>query len=102
MLPRARFDLKESRRMPAPPRRWLTSLVCAAASLTLAGLSAAPVAAATDARSAAGRAGGGGSALKNPASGLCLADPGETSGGGTTAPVASCAPGDPGQVWRVP
>ena len=46
-------------------------------------------------------AGGGGSELENPASGLCLADPADAGGGGTAAEVASCASGDPGQVWRV-
>ena len=39
--------------MPAPSRRWLMSVFCAAASLALAGLSAAPAAAAPGARSAA-------------------------------------------------
>ncbi len=46
-------------------------------------------------------AAGGGSQLVNPASGLCLADPGDATGNGTAAVVASCASGDPGQVWRV-
>jgi hypothetical protein len=47
----------------------------------------------------------GGAQLQNPASGLtpglCLADPGDATGNGTPAVVASCAPGDPGMVWRV-
>lgn len=38
--------------MPAPSRRWLMSILCAAASLALAGFSAAPAAAAPNARSA--------------------------------------------------
>ena len=46
-------------------------------------------------------AAGGGSQMVNPASGLCLSDPGGATGNGTAAVVASCAPGDPGQVWRV-
>ena len=41
--------------MPAPSRRWSMSILCAAASLALAGFSAAPAAAAPNARSAAGR-----------------------------------------------
>jgi GH25 family lysozyme M1 (1,4-beta-N-acetylmuramidase) len=46
-------------------------------------------------------AAGGGSQVVNPASGLCLADPGDATGNDTPAVVASCAPGDPGLVWRV-
>ena len=46
-------------------------------------------------------AAGGGAQVQNPASGLCLADPGDATGNGTAAVVASCAPGDPGMVWRV-
>ena len=46
-------------------------------------------------------AAGGGSQVVNPVSGLCLADPGDATGNGTAAVVASCVPGDPGQVWRV-
>ena len=42
--------------MPAPSRRWSMSILCAAASLALAGFSAAPAAAAPDARSAVGQA----------------------------------------------
>jgi hypothetical protein len=45
--------------MPAPSRRWLMSVFCAAASLALAGLSAAPVAAAPDARSVVDRTSAG-------------------------------------------
>ena len=41
--------------MPAPSRRWSMSILCAAASLVLAGFSAAPAAAAPNARSAVGR-----------------------------------------------
>ena len=41
--------------MPAPSRRWPMSILCAAASLALAGFSAAPLAAAPNARSAVGR-----------------------------------------------
>jgi GH25 family lysozyme M1 (1,4-beta-N-acetylmuramidase) len=41
--------------MPAPSRRWSMSILCAAASLALAGFSAAPAAAAPNARSAVGR-----------------------------------------------
>jgi hypothetical protein len=46
-------------------------------------------------------AAGAGSQVVNPASGLCLADPGDATGNGTAAVVAPCASGDPGQVWRV-
>jgi beta-glucosidase len=46
-------------------------------------------------------AAGGGAQLQNPASGLCLADPGDATGNGTAAVVASCTAGDPGLVWRV-
>jgi hypothetical protein len=46
-------------------------------------------------------AAGGGAQLQNPASGLCLADPGDASGNGTAVVVASCTAGDPGLVWRV-
>jgi GH25 family lysozyme M1 (1,4-beta-N-acetylmuramidase) len=46
-------------------------------------------------------AAGGGTQLENPASGLCLADPGDATGNGTAAVVASCTAGDPGLVWRV-
>jgi hypothetical protein len=46
-------------------------------------------------------AAGGGALVQNPASGLCLADPGDASGNGTAVVVASCAAGDPGLVWRV-
>ena len=51
--------------MPAPSRRWLTSLVCAAASLALAGLSTAPAAAVPDARSATARASAGQASRSN-------------------------------------
>ncbi len=46
-------------------------------------------------------AGGGGAQLENPASGLCLADPGDVTSNGTAAVVSACAAGDPGQVWRL-
>jgi GH25 family lysozyme M1 (1,4-beta-N-acetylmuramidase) len=45
--------------MPAPSRRWLISVFCAAAGLALAGLSTAPVAAAPEARSAVHRTSAG-------------------------------------------
>jgi GH25 family lysozyme M1 (1,4-beta-N-acetylmuramidase) len=46
-------------------------------------------------------AAGGGTQLENPASGLCLADPGDATGNGTAVVVASCTAGDPGLAWRV-
>jgi hypothetical protein len=46
-------------------------------------------------------AAGGGALVENPASGLCLADPGDATGSGTAVVVASCPAGDPGLVWRV-
>lgn len=46
-------------------------------------------------------AAGGGSQVVNPASGLCLGDPGDATGNGTAAVVESCVSGDQGQVWRV-
>ena len=46
-------------------------------------------------------AAGGGGIVENPASGLCLADPGDATGNGTAVVVASCTAGDPGLVWRV-
>jgi hypothetical protein len=46
-------------------------------------------------------AAGGGALVANPASGLCLADPGDATSNGTAAVVASCTAGDPGLVWRV-
>ena len=133
--------------MPAPSRRWLTSLVWGSESSTVPimldieynpygaecyGLSATAMVSwisAFDAEIQAqtGRlpviyappgwwsdctggstgqqwrvsAAGGGSQMVNPASGLCLSDPGDATGSGTAAVVASCASGDPGQVWRV-
>ncbi len=44
---------------------------------------------------------GGAAQLENPASGLCLADPGDVTSNGTGAVVAACVAGDPGQVWRL-
>ena len=46
-------------------------------------------------------AAGGGALVQNPASGLCLADPGDATGNGTAVVVASCTAGDPGMDWRV-
>jgi GH25 family lysozyme M1 (1,4-beta-N-acetylmuramidase) len=46
-------------------------------------------------------AAGGGALVENPASGMCLADPGDATGNGTAVVVASCTAGDPGLVWRV-
>jgi GH25 family lysozyme M1 (1,4-beta-N-acetylmuramidase) len=46
-------------------------------------------------------AAGGGSLVQNPASGLCLADPGDATSNGAAVVVASCTAGDPGLVWRV-
>jgi GH25 family lysozyme M1 (1,4-beta-N-acetylmuramidase) len=43
---------------------------------------------------------GGGMTLVNPASGLCLADPGDSTADGTQAVIATCAAGDPGMSWR--
>jgi GH25 family lysozyme M1 (1,4-beta-N-acetylmuramidase) len=44
---------------------------------------------------------GAGIRLVNPASGLCLADPGDTTANGTWLDVATCTAGDPGMNWRV-
>jgi GH25 family lysozyme M1 (1,4-beta-N-acetylmuramidase) len=39
--------------------------------------------------------------LTNPASGLCLADPHDTTAAGTQLVIATCVAGDPGMSWRV-
>jgi hypothetical protein len=39
--------------------------------------------------------------LMNPGSGLCLADPGDSTVAGTQLVIASCVAGDPGTSWRV-
>jgi GH25 family lysozyme M1 (1,4-beta-N-acetylmuramidase) len=39
--------------------------------------------------------------LMNPGSGMCLADPGDTTADGTQLVIATCVTGDPGQSWRV-
>ena len=44
---------------------------------------------------------GAGTRLVNPASGRCLADPGDATANGTRIDVVSCAAGDPGMNWRV-
>ena len=44
---------------------------------------------------------GAGTKLVNPASGLCLADPGDATANGTRIDVITCAAGDPGMNWRV-
>ena len=44
---------------------------------------------------------GGGVVLRNPRSGLCLADPGDSVVNGTRLEILSCARQDPGRVWRV-
>jgi len=38
--------------------------------------------------------------LVNPVSGLCLADPGDSTTGGTQLVIATCSAGDPGMSWR--
>ena len=38
--------------------------------------------------------------MVNPISGLCLADPGDSTTGGTQLVVATCTAGDPGMSWR--
>jgi Ricin-type beta-trefoil lectin domain len=43
-----------------------------------------------------------GNTLVNPASGLCLDDPGDSTSNGTQLDVATCAAGDTGQVWPLP
>jgi GH25 family lysozyme M1 (1,4-beta-N-acetylmuramidase) len=43
---------------------------------------------------------GAGVTLVNPASGMCLADPGDATADGTQAVIATCATGDPGMSWR--
>jgi len=45
--------------------------------------------------------GGAGVTLVNPGSGLCLADPGDATAGGTQLVISACAAGDPGMSWRV-
>lgn len=44
---------------------------------------------------------GTGITLVNPTSGMCLADPGDSTADGTQLVIATCAPGDPGMSWRV-
>src|SRR6266516_2356408 len=41
----------------------------------------------------------GGVSLVNPASGLCLADPGDARASGTRLAVVTCSAGDPGMAW---
>ena len=43
----------------------------------------------------------GGVSLVNPASGLCLADPGDARASGTRLAVVTCSAGDPGMAWRI-
>jgi GH25 family lysozyme M1 (1,4-beta-N-acetylmuramidase) len=43
---------------------------------------------------------GFGVTLINPVSGLCLADPGDATTGGTQLVIATCTTGDPGTSWR--
>ena len=38
--------------------------------------------------------------LVNPVSGLCLADPGDSTTAGTQLVIATCTPADPGMSWR--
>ena len=44
---------------------------------------------------------GGGVMLKNPRSGLCLADPGDSTVNGARLEILSCSRHDPGMAWRV-
>jgi lysozyme len=44
---------------------------------------------------------GGGVMLRNPRSGLCLADPGDSAVNGTRLQILSCTRQDPGRTWRV-
>jgi GH25 family lysozyme M1 (1,4-beta-N-acetylmuramidase) len=44
---------------------------------------------------------GAGITLMNPASGLCLADPGDSTVEGTQLVIAACTAGDPGMAWRL-
>jgi GH25 family lysozyme M1 (1,4-beta-N-acetylmuramidase) len=44
---------------------------------------------------------GAGVTLVNPQSGLCLADPGDTTTAGTQLVIATCVAGDPGMSWRL-
>jgi GH25 family lysozyme M1 (1,4-beta-N-acetylmuramidase) len=46
-------------------------------------------------------AAGGGQWLRNPQSGACLADPGDSMASGTPLTAGSCSASDPGAVWRV-
>jgi GH25 family lysozyme M1 (1,4-beta-N-acetylmuramidase) len=39
--------------------------------------------------------------LMNPGSGLCLADPGDSTVAGTQLVIATCVAGDPGMSWRI-
>ena len=45
---------------------------------------------------------GAGQQLVNPQSGLCLADPDDSTASGTQLVIASCTGGDPGTGWRLP
>jgi GH25 family lysozyme M1 (1,4-beta-N-acetylmuramidase) len=40
-------------------------------------------------------------AVVNPESGLCLADPGDSTTNGAQTEIITCAAGDPGMAWRV-
>jgi Ricin-type beta-trefoil lectin domain len=44
---------------------------------------------------------GAGATLRNPQSGLCLADPADASSDGTQLQIQACSLTDPGQAWRV-
>jgi GH25 family lysozyme M1 (1,4-beta-N-acetylmuramidase) len=46
-------------------------------------------------------ASGGGQWLRNPQSGRCLTDPGDSVASGTQLTAGSCTASDPGTVWRV-
>ena len=45
-------------------------------------------------------AAGTGMTLVNPASGMCLADPGGATADGTQVVIATCTSGEPGMSWR--
>jgi GH25 family lysozyme M1 (1,4-beta-N-acetylmuramidase) len=44
---------------------------------------------------------GGGAQIVNAASGLCLADPADSTTNGTQLQISACVTGDPGMAWRV-
>jgi hypothetical protein len=44
---------------------------------------------------------GAGVTLVNPASGMCLADPGDATADGTQLVISTCAAGNPGMSWRM-